>query len=554
MTAPASSPAAEAALPASPPSSIDEARGTGPNAPRITTHPYIGVVAVFLGLTTQTIYGRLVSVGLPDLRGAMGAGFDEASWIPTALNMGGIFIGVFAVFLAAAYGIRRVLLVSSVVFTLSTLLLPFSPTLAVMLALLMLSGLSSGSFYTLTMTFVAGSLPPKLIIFGIAAYALDVVVTNNIAASLEGFYINHLSWHWIFWTAALLTPLVMIFIWFGIPRPPDAARLAPKPSWRGFLYVGLGLSLTYAALDQGQRLDWLNSGLIAGFFAAAFVLFAAAVVRRYRQPNPFVNLPFLNARNIIILGLGIFFIRFSLLANLVMIPAFLANIQQYRPIQTGHSLAWVAAPQFVLVWLVAIAMVFIPPRIVMAAGFSTIAVACWMAAHLDSAWSGDSFQATELTFAVGVAIAFVGLVTNLVLLALESGAVKDIANISTFSGWVHTVRLLGGQIGVVIFTRFLDVHEKWHSNLLGQYVDPGNWLTVERLNALGAALTPSSASMSDAQARSVGLLSAQVRVQSYTLASADAFMLIAWAIVGYLVLLVFLRPSTINLRQGGKAQ
>jgi DHA2 family multidrug resistance protein len=542
----------EPAPPQSPPTSVEEARGTGANAPRITVHPYIGVVAVFLGLMTQTIYGRLVSVGLADLRGAIGAGFDEASWIPTALNAGAIFVGIFSVFLGAAYGVRRVLLVSATVLTLTCLLLPFSPTLGVMLALLVISGLSSGSFYTLTMTFVARSLPPKLLIFGIAAYALDVVVTNNVASSLEGFYIDHLSWHWIFWTAPVLMPVVMICIWFGIPRPSDAARLAPKPSWRGLLYVGLGLSMTYAALDQGERLDWFNSGLIVGLFAAALILFASAAIRRYRQPNPFVNLPFLNARNIIILGLSIFFIRFSLLADFVMIPGFLANIQQYRPIQTGQALAWIAAPQFVLVWLVAVSLVFIPPRIVMAAGFSTIAVACWMAAHVDSSWSGNSFEKPGLVFAVGVAVAFVGLVTNLVLLALESGAVKDVAKISTFSGWCHTVRLLGGQIGAAIFGRFLDVREKWHSNLLGRSVDPGNWLTVERLNGLGAALTPSSAG--DAQARSVGLLSAQVRAQAYTLASSDAFMLIAWAIVGYLVLLVFLSPSTINLREAGKAK
>ena len=40
----------------------------------------------------------------------------------------------------------------------------------------------------------------------------------------------------------------------------------------------------------------------------------------------------------------------------------------------------------------------------------------------------------------------------------------------------------------------------------------------------------------------------------YTLASSDAFMLIAWAIVGYLILLVFLRPSTINLRHVGNTK
>jgi len=47
-------------------------------------------------------------------------------------------------------------------------------------------------------------------------------------------------------------------------------------------------------------------------------------------------------------------------------------------------------------------MVIVPPRIVMAAGFSTIAVACWMAAHVDSSWSGTSFRIPELVFAAGV--------------------------------------------------------------------------------------------------------------------------------------------------------
>jgi len=243
-----------------------------------------------------------------------------------------------------------------------------------------------------------------------------------------------------------------------------------------------------------------------------------------------------------------------LLASLVAIPGFLGNIQQYRAIQTGHALGWVAAPQFVMVWLAAIAMVFIAPRVVMAAGFSTIAVACWMAAHVDSSWAGHSFRIPEFVFAVGVGVAFVGLITNLVLLALETGAVSNVANMSTFSGALHTVRLLGGQIGAALFGHFLNVREQWHSNMIGQYVDAGSWLTTERLNALTAAVAPSSPGVSDAQARAVGLLSAQVRAQAYTLASSDAFLLIAWGIVGYLLLLVFLRPSTINLRQAGKAQ
>src|SRR5271156_4238815 len=234
----------------------------------ITTHPFVGILGVFLGAATSTLNARLVSVGLPDLRGALGFGFDDASWIPTVLNMGMMFIGVFAVFLGSSYGIRRVLMVTGAVFTVTSLLLPFSSGLAAMLALQAIAGMSSGAFYTLTLTFVVRSLPPKLLLFGVAAYALDIVVTNNVAASIQGWYMDHLSWHWIFWTAGVLTPIMMVCVYFGVPPADDG----PRPNWRGFLYVSAGLSLVYGALDQGQRLDWWNSGVFVGMLAGGLSL------------------------------------------------------------------------------------------------------------------------------------------------------------------------------------------------------------------------------------------------------------------------------------------
>jgi DHA2 family multidrug resistance protein len=87
------------------------------------------------------------------------------------------------------------------------------------------------------------------------------------------------------------------------------------------------------------------------------------------------------------------------------IPGFLGGVARYRPIETGAALAWVAFPQFALVWIAAILTVFIQPRIVMAAGFATIAIACWMSARLDSGWAGTSFQLAELMLATGIAVA-----------------------------------------------------------------------------------------------------------------------------------------------------
>jgi MFS family permease len=114
---------------------------------------------------------------------------------------------------------------------LASAILPFAPGYWPMLLLTVIAGLSSGTFYSLTMTFVLTMLPKRLIIFGIAAYAADIVFVSNIATLLEGWYIEHLSWVWIFWTAAAATPVMFICVYFGIPRkaPPG-----PRPSWRGF--------------------------------------------------------------------------------------------------------------------------------------------------------------------------------------------------------------------------------------------------------------------------------------------------------------------------------
>src|SRR5215467_12123909 len=127
--------------------------------PRQSTNPYVGILGVFLGAGIATLNSRLISVGLPDLRGALSLGFDEASWIPTALNMAMMFSGVFIVFVSVLYGPRRILLPAAGIFTVISALLPFAPRFWVMLALLVIAGIASGTFYSLTLTFVLTALP-----------------------------------------------------------------------------------------------------------------------------------------------------------------------------------------------------------------------------------------------------------------------------------------------------------------------------------------------------------------------------------------------------------
>jgi MFS transporter, DHA2 family, multidrug resistance protein len=512
--------------------------------PPMKTNPYIGVLGVFLGAGVATLNGRLISIGLADLRGALGFGFDEASWITTVLDMAMIFSGVFCVFLNVRLGPRRILLPTAAVFTIVSFLLPFSPNIWVMFCLLVLAGVTSGTFYSLTLTFALTALPKRLVIFGIAAYAADIVFDSNIATALQGWYSEHLSWHWIFWTAAILTPIMMVCVHFGIPSRPVSAE--PGPSWRGFAYFSLGLALLTGALDQGERLYWLQSGVIVGMGLAGLFLVAAAWSRHILQPNTTLNLGFLKTRNLIILAGSIFVFRFTLLSEYVVIPGFLGNIQHYRAIQTGRALAWVAAPQFVIVWVVAVIIIFTHSRLILAVGLAVTAVGAWFCAHLDASWAGSSFEAIELVLAAAFACSYIGLVSSIVLEALAGGALTKAANAATLSGFMHFTRIFGGTVGVAAMTHLISVREKFHSNMLGLHVQTGSWLTDGRVGGLTAGLFPGSAGFGEAERRAIAILSQQVKGQAYTLATTDAFTAIAWISTGFLLLMLLMRPTRIS--------
>src|SRR5260370_33734330 len=342
---------------------------------------------------------------------------------------------------------------------------------------------------------------------------------------------------------------MVLCVYFGIPR---RAATGTALSWLGFVYLSLGLSLVYGALDQGERLYWLNSGGIVGMLAGGAFLLAAALARRLLQPNPTLSLAFLNRRNIIILAASIFVFKLVHLATIVLVPGFLANIQQYRPRETGQALAWVAVPMLAVVWLVAALVIRTNSRLILALGLTLVAVGCWICAHVDSSWSGTSFEAVELLLSAGFACSYVGLVSSIVLEGLDAGALTSAAYAPTFSGLMHFIRIFGGQVGVAGMNRFIAVREQFHSNLLGLHVQIGSWLTDERVRMLSGGLLPGSTGAEEAQYRAVGILSQQVRAQAYTLASADGFILIGSVVVVYLLLMLLLKPAKFSYQMLSK--
>ena len=525
-------------------------QAASPN-PIITTHPVVGVLAVLLGAMTATFTGRLISVGLADLRGALHLGFDEASWLGTAFNAALMFIGPFSVYLGGLLGARRVLMACAVVFTIVSLLLPLAPNLPVLLILLVIAGLTAGTFYPLTLSFVLRSLPMRYVLLGIAMYAMDIVFTTNMATSLEAWYMNHLSWRWIFWNSAVLTPVMLVLVYFGIPwQPlPTPKPGQPKPNWRGFFYASLGFALLYCALDQGQRLYWWHSGVIVGLTVSGIFLLLTTVVRHFRMPNPLVNFKFLLSRNTLLLGIVLIFFRFSMLATVVSIPSYLGSVKGFLPLQIGPVLLWVALPQCICGLLAMYLLKYVDARLILTFGFALVSIACVLNMQLSSAWSGANFVRSQAVMAVGLAFAFNGMVGAIILEVLNSGALSRPIDVLTFAGFFQTVRLFGGEAGAAFMQHFLATREQFHSNILGLSVQFGVPATNQRLLGLTHFMQGHYSGLPSAAGRAGEVLGLQIRQQAFTLAINDTFLLIAWSVVLCLVVIACMAPVPKQYRQ-----
>jgi DHA2 family multidrug resistance protein len=513
------------------------AASTAPTQPVISTRPAIGIIGVLLGAVISTFAGRLTTFGLADVRGAVHAGFDEGAWIPTALTVGQMLIGPPSAWLGMVFGPRRVLLISASIFGISNLLLPLAPNLPTMLAFQLVSGLASGTFIPLTIGFVVQNLPPRMVIYGVAAYSLNLELSLNISAAVEGWFDDHWSWQWIFWDTALITPLMLACVYFGMPRQPIDRELVKTADWWGILYASLGLSTLYAALDQGNRLDWLNSGLINGLLLGGAVLLVAFVVHELTTERPWINLRFAVSGNFPLLASYIAFFRFVLLSTSFIIPQFLTTIQNYRALEVGGVLIWIALPQFLISPVVATILRFVDARVMMSLGFALVGCACFMAGQLTADWVSDDFLPSQLVQAVGQSVAL----TSVLWAILQTLEPKEIL---TFGAVVQTMRLFGAELGNAFIQTFLRVREQTYSNLIGLHVTTGSALTDQRLADYAQAVGGRSVGQPQAHARATALLAQAVQNQANVLAYIDGFMVLGFATIGALLLMLLLRAPS----------
>src|SRR5258708_34099608 len=99
-----------------------------------------------------------------------------------------MFIGPFRVCLGGLLGPRGISLFAAGLFTITSIFLPLIHSYSLLVVALIVAGLTSGTFYPLTLTFALRNIPLRYLPFTIALYATFVDGALNVAPSLSGWY------------------------------------------------------------------------------------------------------------------------------------------------------------------------------------------------------------------------------------------------------------------------------------------------------------------------------------------------------------------------------
>lgn len=487
---------------------------------KITSNPLMAIMAVFVGTFMTSFHTRLFSQALNDLRGVYSITFDEGAWLNTIFNAPQMLLAPAIPFLAICLGTRRVLLWGAGLFILASLLTPFAKNYQTLFVMHGINGILLGIFVPTTLMTVFRNLHPKFWLFALSIYCFRLVGTLNSGTSITGFYIEDLGWEWIYWQASISSLLMLVLVWFGIPKEKIKKPMLINADWGGMVLFGITFTILYIAIDNGNRLDWFESGLISACFIASLLLFSAFIIYEKLIPNPWAPINTLFNRNLLLVfGSGLLYGVISM-SNALLIPNFLGVVGHLKAEQSGEILLWVCGTQIILVPLAIYTIRRINAWYTLIFAFSCFAVSCLMASRLTHDWAFNDFLPIALLMAVGHAFGFL----SIMVLAVST---SDVSKILSIMAYVQIIRVIGPAIGSTVLISYLRVREQVNSFYITSYLQSGSPIVEDRLQLYGGYDSGLTA-LSQVVAREANVLAYVNAYQLCFVAALIGIFLVGW--------------------------
>jgi DHA2 family multidrug resistance protein len=461
----------------------------------IEARPVGCVIAVLLGTFMTSLFTRDFGISLADIRGAYGLSVDQGSWLNTVTNAAQLLSAPAVPLLVVMFGARRILVTSALAFIVTTLLTPLASGITAIFALHAADGFLLGCFVPATLAIVFGNLSPRYWLIALGLYSVRLTLALHSGVSLSGWFVEDLGWQAIYWQATLFGAAFLALSLVSFPdRLPDLNLWRRTNKGEVAMYC-VGLTLIYAGLDQGNRLDWLASGTIIGLLGGGLALVASAVIWQFISPVPFAHPAALRRRNIYLPLIIVTLFGMMSGATSLLIPNFLSSVGQLKPAQSGAALWWIDLVQLVAIPLTIWSIRRGDIRLSLAIGLVLVMIGCWLGTDLTHFWRAGDFAMMSMLIGAGNS----AVLLTCIAITVANSAREELISLVAY---IQVPRVIGPELAAAVLTTLIRKREALHSVVLGT--------SVERVR--GAALDFAPAA-----------LGGVVRREAYVLSYIDAY-------------------------------
>ena len=288
--------------------------------------------SLLLVLLIASLDQTIVSTALPTIVGDLG-GLQHLSWVVTAYLLASTVVGPLYGKLGDLYGRKRVLQVALVLFLLGSALCGVAQSMPQLIGFRAVQGLGGGGLIVVAMAVVGDLVAPRdrgryQGLFG-AVFGVSTVA----GPLLGGFFVDNLSWRWIFYINLPLgaVALAVITIAFRSRQTTERHRI----DWLGTVVLAAGLSgvILYTSLG-GTTYAWDAPGMVAALAAGIALLVLFPLVES-RAAEPILPLELFRNETFRTASAMSFVIGFALFGSVTFVPLYLQIVKGRAPTQSG---------------------------------------------------------------------------------------------------------------------------------------------------------------------------------------------------------------------------